>query len=59
MVNVTDKKTGKDVYPEIEKRIKTLPSSFEPLTQEVFQIFAFCRFLEIATSVNIFLILIM
>lgn len=39
MVRVTERETGKDLYPEIEKRVKTLPPSFEPLTQEVFQIF--------------------
>lgn len=42
MLSVTEKETGKDLYPEIRKRIslirKNLPS-FEPLTMEVFEVF--------------------
>jgi len=61
MVNVTEKETGRDMYPEIEKRMETLPSSFEPLTQEVFRIFGLlpvpgdchlCEYLPYTHNVN-------
>ncbi len=42
MLSVTEKETGKDVYPEIRERVprirKTLPH-FEPLTMEFFEVF--------------------
>ncbi|WP_438316430.1 hypothetical protein ACP6EK_00615 [Candidatus Caldatribacterium sp. SIUC1] len=42
MLSVTERETGKDLYPEIRERVpkirKTLPS-FEPLTMEVFEVF--------------------
>lgn len=42
MLSVTEKETGKDMYPEIRERVsqirKTLPH-FEPLTMEFFEVF--------------------
>lgn len=42
MLSVTEKGTGRDMYPEIRKRVpqirKTLPS-FEPLTMDFFEVF--------------------
>lgn len=39
MINVTEKGTGRDLYPEIGRRMETISPSFEPLTQEVFRVF--------------------
>lgn len=39
MISVTDRESGKDLYPEIMEKVEKVPPSFEPLTMEVFRIF--------------------
>lgn len=64
MLSVTEKETGRDMYPEIRERVprirKTLPS-FEPLTMEFFEVFGvlpvpgdchLCEYLPYTHNVN-------
>ncbi len=39
MVAVTDRKTGKDLYPEIREKVAKVTPAFEPLSMEVFRVF--------------------
>lgn len=39
MISVTDRKNGKDLYPEIMEKVKKASPSFEPLTMEIFRFF--------------------
>ncbi len=39
IVSIRDRKTGEDLYPLLRKRFFELPSSFEPLTRDVFAAF--------------------
>ena len=41
MLDIKDKKTGKDIYDRARKKMKNLPNKFEPLTQKMFEIFDF------------------
>jgi len=41
MFNITDRITGKDLYPEIREKIKNLPVDFEPLSRELFSIIGY------------------
>ena len=39
MLSVKERSSGRDLYPELKKKLGNLPESFEPLTQELFRIF--------------------
>lgn len=39
MLDVREKKSGKDVYGMVKDRMEELPLEFEPLTQEMFRVF--------------------
>lgn len=61
MISVTDRETGEDLYPKILEKVEKVPSSFEPLTMEVFRIFGImpvpgdchlCEYLPYTHSVN-------
>jgi len=39
MITVTERETGRDLYPEIAAKVGKVPSSFEPLSMDVFRIF--------------------
>ncbi len=39
ILDIRERKTGKGVYNIFKKKMKDLPSEFEPLTQEVFKVF--------------------
>jgi alpha-galactosidase len=39
MLSVKDRQSGTDLYPELRKKVGGMPHTFEPLTQELFQIF--------------------
>jgi alpha-galactosidase len=39
MVSVKERNSGRDLYPELREKIGSLPRSFEPLSQELFEIF--------------------
>jgi len=41
MMSITDRITGKDLYPDIRDKIKNLPSKFEPLSRDLFSIFGY------------------
>ena len=39
MLDVRDRNTGEDLYPQIAEKRKQLPPTFEPLSQKIFDIF--------------------
>jgi alpha-galactosidase len=39
MLSVKERRSGRDLYPELREKVDKLPATFEPLTQEIFRIF--------------------
>jgi len=61
MITVTERETGRDLYPEIATKVGKVPSPFEPLTMDVFRIFGImpvpgdchlCEYLPYTHNVN-------